>query len=288
MDYLHLGEKALLEEKPLKALHYFTRAYEITQDSALLLEMAMLNQELGHLEDALSYYKKMALLDSEECRAYYGMATVYDEQDCPEQAILLYEKAIAINPLYDRAYFFLADLLDRIGDKNTAINYYQQLLDIVPDDFWGLTNLGSIYEELGQLDLCYHYFKKALALCPHDGIALFNMGVILTKYKRYTEAIHYYRKSLLVDKHYAYTYLNLAVLYKNNSELDLGIRVLSEGITYNEEAYLYYNRACFYALIQDFDASKRDLEVAFKLHPDFIAYSQTDDDLKDVIPYLNL
>lgn len=286
MDYELLAEQALIDEKPLKALHYFQQAYAQNPLSDFLVEIALIYQELGNDEEARCYYEKALQDDPEHHLALYGLGTIYDDAEDYERAVSYYEKAIQSNPLFDRAYFFLAGAYDQLGEKDLAIEAYKHTLDFVPDDFWALTNLGSIYEESKRYELAYKYFKLALKSNGAHPTALFNMGVILGRLQQFDVAISYYEKALKLDATNPYTYLNLAVIYKNQGNIPHGIQLLTEGILATDQPFLYYNRACFYALIKQNDLSLQDLQIAIKRYPDFGPYSQKDPDLQNILPML--
>ena len=91
---------------------------------------------------------------------------------------------------------------------------------------------------------------------------------------------------------YEYSYLNLSALYIDKKEYQKAIDILSEGIVFNKEAYdLYYNRACSYAIINEFENALDDIELALKLYPPLIEWIVWDDDfflLRDKDRYLEI
>ena len=115
---------------------------------------------------------------------------------------------------------------------------------------------------------------------------LFNMAVILAKLNQIEQSIHYYEKVLTLVPPNPYACLNLAVIYKNQGSIKKGIEYLTKGIFLTEQPFLFYNRACFYALMNENVRSLKDLKTAIKYYPDFEAYSKTDPDLKQIISEL--
>lgn len=299
MPYRHLGEDAFDDEKYLKALNYFQKAYALGDRSGeLLLDLALTYEALGNDEEALKAFHELLEVDPEECRAYYGIGSILDDRKDLKGALPYYEKAITLNPFYDRAYFFLASGYDELGETKKAIFYYEELLNLVPDDFWGLTNLGSIYENDGLYEEAYKLFYKAYEVEPQNATALFNMGVICGRLKRYEDAILYYKKALKKEPS-PYTFLNLAVLYKDLGYLETGIHYLSEGIHHNPQSgFLYYNRACFWALVLNRELAQTsilnenhlnnallDFKKSVSLNKDFLPYGEKDEDLKLILSH---
>lgn len=287
MNYIYLAEDALDAGKPLKALHYFLKAYEVAPDDDLLIDIALLYQELGDTQKAYETFQRILEQNPEECIAYYGLATLLDEEEKYLEAIPYYEQAVALNPFYDRAYFFLAGAYDATGQPASAITAYERVLELVPMDFWALTNLGAIYEEMGSSHKAYHYFKQAHHVDGNHYIANFNLAVVYGKLGQVKEALYFYTKAIHANKDYAYSYLNLAVLYKEHGQIEKGLRVLDAAVLHAPESFIYYNRACFHALLGHIDASLADLKVAYTASSGFIDYSKTDPDLQPILPLVD-
>lgn len=145
-----------------------------------------------------------------------------------------------------------------------------------------IINLALIYDSLGKSEKAKEYYKEALKIEPNNHLALFNMGVICYKFNMIKKAINFYERSIEKDKCYEYSYLNLAVIYKY-IDTKKGIEILSHGITNcNEVYFLYYNRSCFYALINEENKACEDIIMALKLYPQFLKYVLEDEELEKV------
>ncbi|NMM62645.1 tetratricopeptide repeat protein [Clostridium sp. P21] len=282
--YLEKAEKAFEENKLIKALDLYNKVYELSsgEDVDAVINLALIYDSLGKSEKAEEYYRKALSIDDYEERAYYGLATIYDEEEKYEEAIKLYNKAIYINPNYHKAYFFLANAYDVSGEKDLAIETYEKLLSLNSLDFWANLNLGCIYEEQNENALAYKKFSKALKINPNNHLALFNMGVICYKFNIIEKAINFYERAIEKDTNYEYSYLNLAIIYKYD-DTKKGIEILSKGINNCSEAhFLYYNRSCFYALINEESKACEDIIIALKLYPQFLKYIFEDEELENV------
>ncbi|WP_010233122.1 tetratricopeptide repeat protein [Clostridium arbusti] len=282
--YLKKAEEAFEENKLIKSLDLYNKVYELSSGKNLdsIINLALIYDSLGKSEKAKEYYKKALSIDNYDERAYYGLATIYDEEEKYEEAIRLYNKAIYINPNYHKAYFFLANTYDVSNKKELAIETYEKLLSLNPMDFLANLNLGCIYEEQNQNDFAYKMFSKALKINPNNNLALFNMGVIYYKFNMIEKAINFYERSIKKDGSYEYSYLNLAVIYKYKNTKK-GIEILSKGINNCSEVYfLYYNRSCFYALINEENKACEDIIMALKLYPQFLKYVLEDEELEKV------
>jgi len=282
--YLEKAEEAFEDDKLIKALDLYNKVYELSNGENLeaLINLALIYDSLEKTEKAKEYYRKVLSIDDYEERAYYGLATIYDDEGEYEKAIKLYQKAIYINPNYYAAYFFLANSYDVCSKKLLAIETYKKLLSLNPMDFWANLNLGSIYEEQNENNLAYRLFSKALKIEPNNYLALFNMGVICRKFNLIEKAINFYETAIEKNSSYAYSYLNLAIIYKYK-DTQKGIEILSAGINNCTEVhFLYYNRGCFYALINKENKACEDILMALKLYPKFLKYILEDEELEKV------
>lgn len=282
--YLQKAEQAFDEDKLIIALDLYSKVYELSNGENIeaIINLALIYDSLEKPEKAKEYYRKALNIAEDEERAYYGLATIYDDEGKYKEAIDLYNKAIYINPNYYAAYFFLANAYDVSGEKNLAIETYKKLLNLNPIDFWSNLNLGSIYEEQNENNLAYRFFSKALKIEPNNYLALFNMGVISRKFNMIEKAANFYEASIEKNKNYAYSYLNLAIIYKYK-DTKKGIEILSTGINNCIEIhFLYYNRSCFYALINEENKACADIIMALKLYPKFLKYVLEDDELEKV------
>lgn len=186
-NYIVLGKKYFEEDNLDQALFYFNKAYQLGRfkDIDLMLNMAIIYDELDEFDKALGIYEEIITCDETEARAYYGIAILYDHQDEFDKAIDYYQKkAIAYDPYYVKAYFFLAYAYDSVGEEDKAIENYQKVLELDPDDFWSLVNLGAIYENHDKIEEAMTLMEKALTIDEGHHMALFNMGVLLSKQEK--------------------------------------------------------------------------------------------------------
>lgn len=284
-EYMKKASEAQKNNKELKALNLYLKANELTkgEDIEILINLALIYHKEDMIEVALDYYNQIISLNEDEERAYYGIAVIYDEREEYQEAIWHYKKALYINPNYLKAYFFLANVYDVLGEKENAIEYYEKLLSLYEDDFFGNINLGSIYEELDNDTAAYKKFAKALEIDKDHYLALFNMGVINNKFKNREKAMEFYKRAINKNPGYPYSFLNLAVLYKENN-IEKGIDILSLGIKYNPNChFLYYNRGCFYGVLNDDKKGFEDIKKALEIYPDFMKYILEDDELQNIV-----
>lgn len=252
-----------------RELETLEQLFTMHPSSDLAIDIALLYDELGNIEQASHYFNRALELDPNNARAYYGQGMIYENEGKIDEAISYYKEAIALDPNYVAAHFFLACLYDDIAEVYLAIYHYEQVLALDPTHFYAHLNIGSVYEGLNQDETALQYFKAAERINPHNHLLHFNFGVIYQKKREYEKSRDAYIRSLSYSEDYPYTYLNLGLLYKDHfQDLDQAINVYSEGIRHHPEfAVLYYNRGCVYALKDAYDLAREDLEQALYYMP---------------------
>ena len=274
--------RSFIDKDKKRALSYYEAVFKhkidlMTEDD--FIDLALAYQDFNEIEKSFGVY--LALLESfpESDRAYYGLAVLSEDLNQAQEAIKYYLKAIEKNEKYFEAHFYVAGVYDDIKDNKSAIKYYKKALELKPNHYYANLNLGSIYESINEDDEAYVFFMKALEIDYHY-MALFNLGVLASKDQHDEKAIEYYEECLRLNPVYAYAYLNWSLIYKNRDQMNKAIDILTQGIEATKStSYLYYHRACNYALIQDKEKSIKDLKVALQLYPEFAGYMDSDEDL---------
>lgn len=264
------------------ALNYYLEAEKIINHSqSLLIDIALIYDELGDYENAKQYYHKVLDFNINNPIAYYGLATIYDNTKQYDEAIAFYKEAIRLDEYYYQAHFFLANLYDEQKETTLAILHYQKVIELNPSYFYAYLNLGSLYEGLNQDELALSLFKKAETLNTENHLLYFNLGVVYRKLNQIDLSIEYYLKTIELSSKHAYTYLNLAILYKDDKkDLNKAVEIYSMGIlTHPEESVLYYNRACSYALLVEYKKAVDDLVQAIFFDETLYDYMKKDDEL---------
>lgn len=278
--YLDLGN-------PEKAFEHYNNAYETSfgsEDLDLLLELAFLQDEMGNSQKALDLFREMIKIDPEFPTSYYGVATIFDNEENYEQAIAYYKKTIELDPTYEAAHFFLANIYDDMDELEPALYHYEKTIELDPEYFYAYVNIGCIYEADNHNLKAYKYFYKAYQLDPLNYMSLFNLGVVCRKLGQVREAVKYYEKAMQANETYHNTYLNLAILYKEEYKAyEKSIELYTKGIELNPDvSVLYYNRACVHALVDNQEEAIEDLKVSVQLSPTLKDYMQKDEELAEV------
>ncbi len=95
-------------------------------------------QNMGDLEEALTYYQKAIQIYPYYYQAYNDLGIVLEEMGNDEEAKKMYEQALVINPHYLPPYTNLALLYEKLNNKKKAIFYWTKRLLLGKDkrDQW--------------------------------------------------------------------------------------------------------------------------------------------------------
>ena len=96
-NYLNMARNLRTDGNLLKAISFYKKAYGLNigkTDTELLMDMALIYDEIGLKGDAEEKYKEVIDIDEDDARAYYGLAVIYDEEGKLNLAEEYYKKAI--------------------------------------------------------------------------------------------------------------------------------------------------------------------------------------------------
>ena len=81
-NYLNMARNLRTDGNLLKALSFYKKAYGLNIgkiDTELIMDIALIYDEIGLKADAEEKYKEVLKLDDDDARAYYGLSVIYDE-----------------------------------------------------------------------------------------------------------------------------------------------------------------------------------------------------------------
>jgi len=222
--------------------------------------------ERGYMEQAQHFFRLALRDDPSGAEAFYGLGSVYLQQQNAAEARESFERAVRLQAHYPgtlpNAWNNLGILAAREGHTEEAIQDFQSALQIDPDHFVALENLGSAYRQdkrwedaketlqralrlspenpeanyglgmvFAQLDdtqKAYEYLQRALAARPAYPEALNNLGILYLRTRRWEEAENSFKESIRVAPSFDQAYLNLARLYALDGEVQKARNVLLE------------------------------------------------------------
>ncbi len=127
---------------------------------------------------------------------HYLLAILYDQNGWVEDAISEYKKILNIDITHKSAFSSLLGLYISIRDKENAIKLLKTQIAIYPTDITLYLKLASCYESFKELEKAVNTLKKTLTITPYYPIIYKELGLIYHEEENDEEAFKYFNKAL--------------------------------------------------------------------------------------------
>jgi tetratricopeptide (TPR) repeat protein len=241
--------------------------------------------ERGYLEQAEAWFQ-LALRDEPVAEGFYGLGSVYLQQQKSEKARESFERALQLPANYPgtlpNAWNNLGILAARAGRTDEAIQNFQRALQLDPDHLIALDNLGNAYREAKRWEDARTVLRRALQVSPEDPEANYSLGMVFAHLDDTEHAYEYLQKALVARPAYPEALNNLGVLYLRTQQREAAERSFKESIRVApnfDQSYL--NLARLYALEGDAGKAREILLALLKQHPGHV---QAEEELKSLGP----
>lgn len=311
--YAFRGESKLNNKKYSEAADDLVKALELSGDNLALYEIQQFPKEQVKLVAAK--LKGMAVRNPYEPQWYYILGRIYDDKKLYEEAIDAYLKGYEIDahPVFTTS---VSKCYSELGAFRSALNYinqsigmnpddesnllykgyyqiedndfdegiatYSEFIDRVPDDYTGYYCRAFAKNMSGRLDEALEDYDMAIALNPDYTYAYFEKADILKQKGNTTEAKELYNKVVELDtvpnNDSCAMYALLALDRKEDA-----IAFMDDMLAQDpDDSGNYYDAACFYSRMGDYDKSFQYLNQAFEKGFRRLNHIMRDDDLEEV------
>jgi len=188
------GALQLPEQTQTDLLDAFNKLLETHKDNIdLMTGKALLLQQLGHKDEALTLIRKVLAQSPDETYAIIIEAKLLEETGRQQEAFARLEAMVKENPYNRRLRLQYARLLTRT-DMNRAREQFAILVQQAPDDPDLLLSLALVTRETGELDDARSYFNQLLQTGQHSQEAHFYLGQIAEQQGDRAGAIRQYEQ----------------------------------------------------------------------------------------------
>jgi tetratricopeptide (TPR) repeat protein len=227
----------------------------------------------GYLEQAKAFFELAKKEDPSGAGAWYGLGTIFLQQQNTKEARECFERAIHSNADYPtivpNAWNNLGILAGREGKSDEAIGYFQKALEMSPDHVVALQNLGNAYRQKKDWDDAKRVLEHALTVSPEDAEANYSLGMVYAQLNDTERAYAFLQKALVAKPDFPEALNNLGILYLRTRRPEEAAKSFQESIRVapNFEP-AYFNLARLYAIEGDKDKARTTLEKLLEIHPD--------------------
>jgi tetratricopeptide (TPR) repeat protein len=193
------------------------------------------NYKLGNYAEAEKQLKQSLKGLSNWSRTYNLLGMVQEKMGHAQQALALYNKAISLNPESEFGYLNLSQLYQKLGNIAKAETFLKEALQRAPNSAITLYNYGYVLQCQEKLDEALNYYQKCLKQTPAYPKALNNSGIIYLTKQDFSQAILFFRKAVKLDPDNAERNFNLAVAYLAAGNKDAARKYAAKAATINPE-----------------------------------------------------
>jgi protein O-mannosyl-transferase len=184
----------------------------------------------GRVDAALESFATALRLDPSDARTRNSRANTLAGAGRHGEAIVEYEGALAIDPRYADAHGNLANVLVMEGRRDEARAHYEQALAADPGYAEAQRNFAILLANEGRLPEAAARFAEAVRLRPGWAEAQHDLGNALAALGRFADAIAPYRQALRLDPGYVDAHNNLGVAMANLGRRDEALMHFREAL----------------------------------------------------------
>ncbi|GAB6060196.1 tetratricopeptide repeat protein [Desulfonatronum parangueonense] len=156
---------------------------------------------MGELDKAEQYYEKAANSNGTHPDPYLGLATVAVQRGHLENALSLYRRATEIQST-DKSLAGMALVEMETGAMNDAYEHFSQALELNPENLVALYGLVQVAHSLNCLDKLTAPLENFLELNPDKAEIRFTLAGVLIKLGKVTQAKEQLERCLEIDPTY--------------------------------------------------------------------------------------
>jgi tetratricopeptide (TPR) repeat protein len=196
--------------------------------------LAVLDYQQGNCAAAVPHFEKAGPLLDSQIDALHAFATCLAKLKRFDEAVTTFQKAVAVRPDDRRELHLLASIQIMAHKPQDAISTLRPLLEAKDVNADTLQLASTAYEDAGDTPQAVGTLRQAILLNPRN-VSL---------------------------------YLDFANISFAHESFQVGIDVISEGLTLQPNADdLYVARGVLYAQLAQYDKAEADFEKAYELNP---------------------
>ena len=225
-----LGDLAGAKSQCQQALKYSNRL------APVIFLLGCIAKEEGHLEHAVSQFKKAITIDSKPFQFHMSLGDAYQQLGRLQPALAAMQKALeTVDSVANEVMLFynIGNLHRTLKQYTEALASFQKAMDLNPQMAEAHTSIGMVYRALGDLKQAEAYHRQAIQLNPLLKNAYNNLGIILLEANRNQEAIHSFEKIISLDSDYTEAYRNMGNAYIQLGKKQEALSVLNRYVDLN-------------------------------------------------------
>ena len=199
----------------------------------VLFNLGTLFERRDYFSEAIDFFKKTLILDSEYGDAWYELGYCYENNNQLVEAIEAYEKFLEIEPYSPSGWYNFGIVHLRMKNYQKAINCFE-LATAVNDEFSNAWyNCGLAYSKINRYTDSRKAFLKAFEIDPFDELIPLNIANSFEATGDYNEAIKYYKETLKLSRGNIEALVGLGNCYARKNEREKMLECFSLIVRYS-------------------------------------------------------
>ncbi len=200
-----------------------------------------------------------------------------------EEALEAFNGAISLDSKNSDIWYMKSGHLSELEKYDEALESIDKAISINPKEakFW-IRKARCLFE-LKKYDEALESIDKTISISPEEAGFWYSKGAILWYMRSFQKSLESIEKALSLDDNHALSLefkASLLIVLGREAEADLFFeRFLKAG---GEEASVYYDRACAYALLERYDEALSELKEAVSLDEEWREKAKTDSDFESL------
>ncbi len=253
---------------------------QIPNSVLLLMDRAMLYQEVGNPGLAVQDLRAAISLDPQNIEAYQSLAGLHVALKDPDKALSVFDQGLKNNPESVVLMINQGQIYGAMGRPQGAIRLYERAIMVLekalektPNDVSLLVNKGAIFHSMRRTVEAFTAYRQAATVAPDDPEVHRSMGQMAAEVDSLDVAREAWEKVAQLVPGDLDTRSALARLYTVQQNWDRALneyRLIMEIAPEAERARLQYGIAQVYLQKGDIEQAKKALEATIQLNPDIL------------------
>ncbi|SEL60956.1 Tetratricopeptide repeat-containing protein [Aquimarina amphilecti] len=237
----------------------------VPKDDYILLKIAKAHKAKGTYKDALNYYEKVILMNTELLSAKLEYAKLLMSTNQFKKADSVYSDLVAKHNDNPNFQYRLGLAKKKLKDT-TAITYFEEAFRLDNTHQKSCFEVSKYYLKKRKYNTVEDTANKGLASYSENPelINVLAQNYLLQKY--YSEAIPYFEKLIKLNHGNEFVHASLALCYHKDYEFKKAIEQYLQALTFNNQVPLRYTRlAQAYTSIKKYDEALTSFKMALEL-----------------------
>lgn len=227
-------------------------------------------QAQGRIEEAISAFDRMLLLNPDFSEGYYNRGVAFSQMGRTYEAVQDYSMAVNLSPKFYNAHLNLGLALEALKDHDQAVQSFTQAIDIEPNNAYGYNNRAFSLMNAGKLNAGLKDCEKAIALDPNLPEIHNIRGLIFDKLGKAKKAVNSFKIALQLKPGSVQFQVNLAKNLNELNDYEQALKYCNQAVeSHPNTPDAHFNRGIALQGLMRFEDAIKSYDRTIELAPKF-------------------